>query len=928
MSNAYLPPVLENTTDKNDALDWNTLPNEKCDLNYRPLKARPAFINLRTAGLFLLVPFISLPGTLVLQHYTGTAFSTSTGLVLSILMGSLVALISSQIRLPASQVVLGFFAPAMLWLLIIAMPFHRFIAASILILVVFGLPALCWFADAVATHAVHWMTAHYKIDHATMLAWRKDWEKRFVGIANRSPRRPDLREPDMALHKTVNATRASYRNGFLILPVLVLFSTTAVLLLLGKNARYTTGFGVVLGMFVALIVGSVIRSIQFPGSLGRTWFYLTDWIWHGSFLRQPPWVFQSPSGNLLQRQGIAIFVVFIATLTLLPLGDYYRWLFFGAFNADVLPEHLLENPNPFRLWWAVARGNFYVGLLTCLHYLLLFGTPGLLILLATHFIAGPAISAHHHALEGAHAYEQHHDWDRLDGYSERLLSSRNAKERNSIIIGRTLFNDYPILVHLKLLFEHFHILGGTGIGKTTLGLMTDMIQLIRRKDGPVVIVDCKGDMALFNTARKEAERAGRKFKWFTNRQGHSTYVFNPFDKNMYAQLSLPEIVGLLMSALNLHHGSEYGRAWYTMANRILMKRAFQETTDNATGRRYDKIESFRDLNEIILFLASDGKEYQAAQHLAFVIESLAEFEQLNLAPRTHPHRPPVENAINMSEAIDNNEVIYFYLAGAIDSQSVAETGRLAIYSLLTACVNHKNRTGQRPNAYLLVDEAQAVIAQNIAQVLAQARSFGMACFLAHQTMSQLNQPGGVDLRELFMGCTGTKQVFSARDPWLQKYVADMSGRVRYSNFSYQQDPSDLLSGLFGVEHTIPNEWGVKAVTATDVVGPGMTPQDILDVNRDNNMCMLMIERAEAFSRWSRFAPVYVDWPMHERAYEERQHHTPWPEEVAETITTHSPWPASSPETFVPPPTAAPTFEEFKKRNDKRLGEMKRGLDEE
>ena len=264
MSNAYLPPVLENTTDKNDALDWNTLPNEKCDLNYRPLKARPAFINLRTAGLFLLVPFISLPGTLVLQHYTGTAFSTSTGLVLSILMGSLVALISSQIRLPASQVVLGFFAPAMLWLLIIAMPFHRFIAASILILVVFGLPALCWFADAVATHAVHWMTAHYKIDHATMLAWRKDWEKRFVGIANRSPRRPDLREPDMALHKTVNATRASYRNGFLILPVLVLFSTTAVLLLLGKNARYTTGFGVVLGMFVALIVGSVIRSIQFP----------------------------------------------------------------------------------------------------------------------------------------------------------------------------------------------------------------------------------------------------------------------------------------------------------------------------------------------------------------------------------------------------------------------------------------------------------------------------------------------------------------------------------------------------------------------------------------------------------------------------------------------------------------------------------------
>ena len=415
----------------------------------------------------------------------------------------------------------------------------------------------------------------------------------------------------------------------------------------------------------------MIRAIQFPGSFQRTWFFFTDWIWHGSFLRQPPWVFQSPSGNLLQRQCATLFVIFIVTSILLPLGDYYRWLFLGAYNAEVLPEHLIANPSPFSLLWAAARGNFYVGFLAVLHYLLLFATPGLFVVLATHFIAGPAISAHHLALEGAHAYEHHPEWDRLDGYSERLRNSRNVKEQNSIIIARALFNDYPILFHLKLAFEHFHILGGTGIGKTTLGLMTDMIQLIRHNDGPVVVVDCKGDMALFHTARIEAERAARKFKWFTNQQGHSTYIFKLFDKSMYAQLSLQEIVGLLMSALNLHHGSDYGRAWFTIANRVLMKRAFQETL-NRTSRsggasrpsRFDKIESFKDLNDIILFLAADGKEYQAAQHLAFLIESLAEFEQLNLSPRTHPNHPSVENAINMSDAIDNNEVIYFYLAGA------------------------------------------------------------------------------------------------------------------------------------------------------------------------------------------------------------------------------------------------------------------------
>lgn len=53
------------------------------------------------------------------------------------------------------------------------------------------------------------------------------------------------------------------------------------------------------------------------------------------------------------------------------------------------------------------------------------------------------------------------------------------------------------------------------------------MQKDRESDGSVVTVDCKVDMALFNTVRAEAERAGRKFKWFTNRPGHSAYVFNP-----------------------------------------------------------------------------------------------------------------------------------------------------------------------------------------------------------------------------------------------------------------------------------------------------------------------------------------------------------------------------------------------------------------
>src|SRR5207245_11116050 len=135
-----------------------------------------------------------------------------------------------------------------------------------------------------------------------------------------------------------------------------------------------------------------------------------------------------------------------------------------------------------------------------------------------------------------------------------------ATERESLLAGRHPDYDYAILLHSKLLFEHVHLLGSTGAGKTALGLLNHAIQLIRRGDGPVIVLDCKGDPAAFHTICLEATRQGRTLKWFTNQLRHSTYIFNPFDPDLYRTQSLQDIVGLLINALNLHHGSDYGRA--------------------------------------------------------------------------------------------------------------------------------------------------------------------------------------------------------------------------------------------------------------------------------------------------------------------------------------------------------------------------------
>src|SRR5262249_55905378 len=95
----------------------------------------------------------------------------------------------------------------------------------------------------------------------------------------------------------------------------------------------------------------------------------------------------------------------------------------------------------------------------------------------------------------------------------------------------------PLLLHEKILAEHCYIVGPSGSGKSSLGIMSLMVQLMRGTKTendrlsapyPVVVLDLKGDSALFHTVRLEAERRNQPFRFFRTEKGEPTYRFNPF----------------------------------------------------------------------------------------------------------------------------------------------------------------------------------------------------------------------------------------------------------------------------------------------------------------------------------------------------------------------------------------------------------------
>ena len=489
----------------------------------------------------------------------------------------------------------------------------------------------------------------------------------------------------------------------------------------------------------------------------------------------------------------------------------------------------------------------------------------------------------------------------LDAVADCLRQSSNPLERRSVYLGRSYHQGIPVLLNTDELVKHMHILGPPGTGKTSLAVETIARQLVARDDGPVVIFDCKGDMGLFNSVRDAAKQAGREFKWFTNRPSRSTYIFNPWDQRLLKRLTLTDILGLFSQSLNLHHGGDYGRAWFSVNIRALLRRAILETVPDAAKRnliipggpprqcpRYSPIQSFRDLHEILRDLARDSDEFKAAQHLAFMVECLCDFDQLNLAPNTDPNHPALAHAIFMPDVIRNKEVVYFYLAGALDNAAVAEIAKLALYSLFTAATDYHDQHGAPARVYTIWDEAQLMIGQNIENLLVQSRSHGLACIMAHQAMCQLNPPGGVDLRELFMESTHTKMVLGVRDPWLLDYISRTSGATKYYRCRYDLSPEDALAGNVHPAYASPDHDGQQRVQAQEFTAPRLSGQDILDASRQFHVSLTWIDQSEGLCPFVGWFPMYTDYPVTKQMHLDYEHQS-WPDLNEATIEVSRLW---------------------------------------
>jgi hypothetical protein len=332
----------------------------------------------------------------------------------------------------------------------------------------------------------------------------------------------------------------------------------------------------------------------------------------------------------------------------------------------------------------------------------------------------------------------------------------------------------PAFLRRDILSEHIHIMGGTGSRKTSQAITPILINLIRgyavpdaageisvSDPHPIVILDIKGDSALFHTAKEEARRRGQEFLFFTVDSTKPSHYFNPFLALRRHKATVSEQAHQLLDSLSLNYGEGYGKSYFTRIGRQALLQILR------VG------ETPQSLREVYARLKNDPKKQKKAEELFAALEGLIDYPQLFTTKYQEEIEP--EKIIDFDRVLERNQVVYFSLSAPTQSMAVREIGKLAIYSFFLAAI-HRYSNSSTKQAYLIIDEFQRLVGENLAQVLEQAREFGIGAILANQTISQLDTPDG-NLWSLINGCVRASLHFGSADPDEKKLLSQASGEV-------------------------------------------------------------------------------------------------------------------------------------------------------
>lgn len=340
---------------------------------------------------------------------------------------------------------------------------------------------------------------------------------------------------------------------------------------------------------------------------------------------------------------------------------------------------------------------------------------------------------------------------------------KSGRELAEIYLGGTPFAElmeFPVPFHIpaEARFEHCHIVGGTGHGKTQL--MQRMIHgdlIAAQKDGrSVVVIDSQGDLInklvrldLFSPEHPDS--LFDRLVLIDPADVEFPAALNLFDAHLerlreYRPVDRERVLNGVIELYEIFFGAMLG-AELTQKQGVIFRylARLMVTIPGATihtlmqlmedGRSFKphmaKLEgSARYFFETEFFQPSFAATKKQILRRLWGVLSTPAFERMFAQPR---------NKLDLYEAMNEGKIILISTAkDLLKADGSALFGRFFIAMLAQATLERSVLAAdKRTPAYVYVDEAQEYFDDSIETILNQARKYRVGLTLAHQTLDQL-----------------------------------------------------------------------------------------------------------------------------------------------------------------------------------------------
>lgn len=451
---------------------------------------------------------------------------------------------------------------------------------------------------------------------------------------------------------------------------------------------------------------------------------------------------------------------------------------------------------------------------------------------------------------------------RWDTTVRELRESENPVMRTSYYMGHVASDGSPFLLPREVFNEPCHFLGSTGAGKTSKGLAPWLEQTIGFGDSSVIFLDLKADtlepLATMIAAEENVRNATGKhlpLKVFSSQDHLPMHGFNPLGNDFWKSHSLFERTDILCGALGLIYGSDYGEGYYSSVNAMTLYE---------TLKAYPNIRSLRELAERCHYVLTNVGKFQLlpntaknADHLYAQLQRLAAFEQLQVCADGRFSPDTIEHSIDLASFFQRPQMLYLHLSASLGAGSAPAIARLFTYLLLTTAT----QTERHCRVYLVIDEFQRMVADNLEYILQLARSMGISLVLANQSIADL-KTRKTDMISVIESNCRFRQWFDVPSEEDRRRLLDVAG--------------ETIEVLETVGTTSNQNGGSITRASAEIILPRLNINEILRIGDDPNLSIVRLARGSGYAQLAGL-PTVIRSGFHITAEEyERRKAMQWP----------------------------------------------------